>query len=165
MEASPPGRVTPQATETTREADNLEKHDSSNRYQVSSTLQNLPTKCPLVLQGQRLIQLLSGWQDKEADLGKYPDIVTLQEGLQGDYITLRNPLVSGLELLIVWKIHMDEEGRTTPVLDLLTKVPEQVLEHKMVTLRKAPRHFRSLLLLLGVEAAIENLIRVVGLRE
>lgn len=29
------------------------------------------------------------------------------------------------ELMIVWKIHLDEEGRTTPVLDLLTKVPEQ----------------------------------------
>lgn len=27
--------------------------------------------------------------------------------------------------MIVWKIHLDEEGRTTPVLDLLTKVPEQ----------------------------------------
>lgn len=27
--------------------------------------------------------------------------------------------------MIVWKIHIDEEGRTTPVLDLLTKVPEQ----------------------------------------
>lgn len=27
--------------------------------------------------------------------------------------------------MVVWKIHLDEEGRTTPVLDLLTKVPEQ----------------------------------------
>lgn len=27
--------------------------------------------------------------------------------------------------MVVWKIHIDEEGRTTPVLDLLTKVPEQ----------------------------------------
>lgn len=27
--------------------------------------------------------------------------------------------------MIVWKIHLDEEGTTTPVLDLLPKVPEQ----------------------------------------
>lgn len=29
------------------------------------------------------------------------------------------------ELMIVWKIHLDEEGTTVPVLDLLPKVPEQ----------------------------------------
>ncbi|NWH56439.1 CENPP protein, partial [Geococcyx californianus] len=97
--------------------------------------------------------------------GKYPDIVSLPEGLHGDCVTLRNPTVSGLELLIVWKIHMDEEGRTTPVLDLLPKVPEQVLEQKMVTLGDTPTRFRSLLLLFGIEVAIENLIRVVGLQE
>uniref|UniRef100_A0A8C3KQL1 Centromere protein P n=1 Tax=Calidris pygmaea TaxID=425635 RepID=A0A8C3KQL1_9CHAR len=90
---------------------------------------------------------------------KYPDVVTLPEGLQGDHITLRNPT---FELVVVWKIRIDEEGRTTPVLDLLTKVPEQgnaILEQNMATIENAPTHFRSLLLLLGIEAAIENLIR------
>ncbi|XP_009879568.1 PREDICTED: centromere protein P [Charadrius vociferus] len=94
---------------------------------------------------------------------KYPDIVTLPEGLLGDYISLRNPKLSGFELMIVWKIHIDGEGRTTPVLDLLTKVPEQVLEQKMAATENAPSRFRSLLLLFGIEAAIENLIKVVGL--
>uniref|UniRef100_A0A8C0HSE4 Centromere protein P n=1 Tax=Buteo japonicus TaxID=224669 RepID=A0A8C0HSE4_9AVES len=97
--------------------------------------------------------------------GKYPDIVTLPEGLLGDYIVLRNPKHSGLELMIVWKIHIDEEGRTTPVLDLLTKVPEQVLEQKMATIENAPACFRSMLLLFGIEAALENLIKVVGLEK
>lgn len=29
------------------------------------------------------------------------------------------------ELMIVWKMHIDDEGTTTPVLDLLPKVPQQ----------------------------------------
>ncbi|PKU28710.1 centromere protein p [Limosa lapponica baueri] len=64
--------------------------------------------------------------------------------------------------MVVWKIHIDEEGRTTPVLDLLTKVPEQVLEQNMATIENAPARFRSLLRLFGIEAAIENLIRAVA---
>ncbi|XP_027592202.1 centromere protein P [Pipra filicauda] len=91
---------------------------------------------------------------------KYPEVVTLPEGLQGDYIILRNPKVSGFELMIVWKIHLDEEGTTTPVLDLLTKVPEQVLEQKMTRVESVPARFRSMVLLLGIEAALENLIKV-----
>ncbi|XP_027648179.1 centromere protein P isoform X2 [Falco peregrinus] len=93
---------------------------------------------------------------------KYPEIVTLPEGLLGDHIVLRNPNTPGFELMIVWKIHMDEEGVTIPVLDLLTKVPEKGLEQKMATIENAPSHFRSVLLLLGIEAAIDNLIKVVG---
>ncbi|NXB04662.1 CENPP protein, partial [Cnemophilus loriae] len=93
---------------------------------------------------------------------KYPDIVTLPEGLLGDFIILRNPKVSGFELVIVWKIHLDEEGTTTPVLDLLPKVPEQVLEQRMRSVESLPGSFRSALRLLGIEAAIENLIKVLG---
>ncbi|XP_057259170.1 centromere protein P isoform X2 [Pezoporus wallicus] len=93
---------------------------------------------------------------------KYPDIVTLPEGLLGDYILLRNPKTSGFELMIVWKIHIDEEGRSTPVLDLLTKVPKQVLDQKMATIENAPTCFRSMLLLVGIEEAIENLVNVFG---
>ncbi|XP_027668753.1 centromere protein P isoform X1 [Falco cherrug] len=95
-------------------------------------------------------------------MAKYPEIVTLPEGLLGDHIVLRNPNTPGFELMIVWKIHMDEEGVTIPVLDLLTKVPEKGLEQKMATIENAPSHFRSMLLLLGIEAAIDNLIKVVG---
>ncbi|NWV61035.1 CENPP protein, partial [Malurus elegans] len=93
---------------------------------------------------------------------KYPDIVTLPEGLLGDFIILRNPKVSGFELMIVWKIHLDAEGTTTPVLDLLTKVPEKVLEQRMTSVESIPGSFRSALGLFGIEAAIENLIKVLG---
>ncbi|XP_035193283.1 centromere protein P [Oxyura jamaicensis] len=94
---------------------------------------------------------------------KHPDIVALPEGQGGDYLILRNPKLSGFELMIVWKIHIDEEGRTTPVLDLLTKVPEQVLTQKMAPIENAPTCFRSMLLLFGIETTIENLIKVTGL--
>ncbi|NXN82524.1 CENPP protein, partial [Bombycilla garrulus] len=93
---------------------------------------------------------------------KYPDIVSLPEGLLGDFIILRSPKVSGLELMIVWKIHFDEEGTTTPVLDLLPKVPEQVLEQRMTSVESIPGSFRSALRLFGIEAAIENLVKVLG---
>ncbi|KGL75675.1 Centromere protein P [Tinamus guttatus] len=96
---------------------------------------------------------------------KYPDIVQLPEGLLGDYIVLRNPKPSGFELMVVWKMDVDEDGRTTPVLDLLTKVPEQVLEQTRATIENAPTCFRSMLLLFGIETAIENLIKVVGLKK
>ncbi|NXI82706.1 CENPP protein, partial [Rhipidura dahli] len=93
---------------------------------------------------------------------KYPDIVTVPEGLLGDFIILRSPKVPGFELMIVWKIHLDEEGTTTPVLDLLPKVPEQVLEQRMTSVERIPSSFRSALRLFGIEAAIENLIKVLG---
>ncbi|NWY21031.1 CENPP protein, partial [Aphelocoma coerulescens] len=96
---------------------------------------------------------------------KYPDIVTVPEGLLGDFIILRNPKVSGFELMIVWKIHLDEEGTTTPVLDLLPKVPEQVLEQRMMSVESIPGRFRSAVRLFGIEAAIENLIKVLGSEE
>ncbi|NXC56157.1 CENPP protein, partial [Aleadryas rufinucha] len=96
---------------------------------------------------------------------KYPDIVTVPEGLLGDFIILRNPKVSGFELVIVWKIHLDEEGTTMPVLDLLPKVPEQVLEQRMTSVESIPGSFRSALGLFGIEAAIENLIKVLGSEE
>lgn len=96
---------------------------------------------------------------------KYPNIVTLPEGQEGDHIILRNPQLPGLELIIVWKMHFSEEGRTTPVLDLLPKVPEQVLGQKKAVIANAPTCFRSMLHLFGIEAAIENLIQVVGLEK
>ncbi|NWU43449.1 CENPP protein, partial [Hylia prasina] len=93
---------------------------------------------------------------------KYPDIVSLPEGVRGDFLILKNPKVSGFELMIVWKIHLDEEGTTTPVLDLLPKIPKQVMEQRMTTVENIPGCFRSVLRLLGIEAAIENLIHVLG---
>lgn len=98
-------------------------------------------------------------------MAKYPNIVTLPEGQEGDHIILRNPQLPGFELMIVWKMHIDDEGTTTPVLDLLPKVPQQALEEKKASIDNAPACFRSMLLLFGIETAIENLIQVVGLEK
>uniref|UniRef100_A0A8C3PZ02 Centromere protein P n=1 Tax=Chrysolophus pictus TaxID=9089 RepID=A0A8C3PZ02_CHRPC len=96
---------------------------------------------------------------------KYPSIVILPEGQEGDHIILRNPQLPGFELMIVWKVHINEEGTTTPVLDLLPKVPEQVGEQKKAAIDNAPTCFRSMLLLFGIETAIENLIQVFSLEK
>uniref|UniRef100_A0A8C3R9I3 Centromere protein P n=1 Tax=Cyanoderma ruficeps TaxID=181631 RepID=A0A8C3R9I3_9PASS len=135
--------------------------DSNVSKFVSST-----EECGDLLKFFRSISAYAEWYEhrKRTFLhfkAKYPDIVTLPEGLLGDFIILRNPKVAGFELMIVWKIHFDEEGTTTPVLDLLPKVPEQVMEQRMTTV-SPPGCFRSLIRLFGIEAAIENLIGVLG---
>uniref|UniRef100_A0A8C5UEQ1 Centromere protein P n=1 Tax=Malurus cyaneus samueli TaxID=2593467 RepID=A0A8C5UEQ1_9PASS len=76
---------------------------------------------------------------------KYPDIVTLPEGLQGDFITLRNPK------------HCCSSCKLT-----CTAVFPAVLEQRMTSVESIPGSFRSALGLFGIEAAIENLIKVLG---
>ncbi|XP_042305583.1 centromere protein P [Sceloporus undulatus] len=89
---------------------------------------------------------------------KYPEVVVLPEGLSGDYMLLRNTQLPGLELMIVWKIRVDEGGNVTPVLDLLHKIPVSVEKANKFAL-DAPHCFRSLLHVLGIEASIETLIK------
>ncbi|XP_065407344.1 centromere protein P isoform X3 [Chrysemys picta bellii] len=96
---------------------------------------------------------------------KYPDIVTLPEGPSGDYLVIRSPELSGFELMIVWKIYVDEEGRVTPVLDLLPRIPVQALQDKKAAIENGPQCFRNMLLLLGIEASIESLIKSVGMKK
>ncbi|CAD7691984.1 unnamed protein product [Nyctereutes procyonoides] len=63
------------------------------------------------------------------------------------------------ELIIVWRMHMEEEGKVFPKLDLLPKVPQQALElDQHHVLETAPLRFRTLLGVLGIEAALESLI-------
>nr|XP_020662288.1 centromere protein P [Pogona vitticeps]XP_020662289.1 centromere protein P [Pogona vitticeps] len=88
---------------------------------------------------------------------KYPDVVVLPEGMSGDYMILRNTQLPGFELMIVWKIHVEEEGKVIPALDLLHKIPISV-EKANKFISNAPYCFRSLLHVLGIEASIETLI-------
>uniref|UniRef100_A0A8C4Y5T5 Centromere protein P n=1 Tax=Gopherus evgoodei TaxID=1825980 RepID=A0A8C4Y5T5_9SAUR len=65
------------------------------------------------------------------------------------------------ELMIVWKIYVDEEGRVTPILDLLPRIPVQAVQDKQAAVENGPQCFRNMLLLLGIEASIESLIKSV----
>ncbi|XP_077181850.1 centromere protein P isoform X2 [Paroedura picta] len=89
---------------------------------------------------------------------KYPNIVALPEGVSGDCMILKNTELPGFELMIVWKIHVDKDGKVTPVLDFLSKIPMAVLGNKAFA-SDMPRWFRSLLQVLGIEASIEAMIK------
>ncbi|XP_014376442.1 centromere protein P [Alligator sinensis] len=91
---------------------------------------------------------------------KYPDIVTLPEGPTGDYMIIKNPELSGFELMIIWKIAVNEEGTAIPVLDLLPKIPAHNIQHKAAAAAEnAPGCFRIMLRLLGIEASIDSVVK------
>ncbi|XP_037012993.2 centromere protein P isoform X1 [Artibeus jamaicensis] len=91
---------------------------------------------------------------------KYPEAVHLLEGASSSYMGIRSTSHPGFELVIVWRIQIDEEGKVLPKLDLLTEVPQQALElDKKGVIETAPLSFRTLLGMLGIEVAIESLIR------
>ncbi|XP_012602596.1 centromere protein P isoform X1 [Microcebus murinus] len=92
---------------------------------------------------------------------KYPDTVHLSEGASSHSMGIRSASRPGFELLIIWKIKIDEEGKVSPKLDLLTKVPRRALElDKNRVIETAPLSFRTLLGVLGIEAALESLIKL-----
>ncbi|XP_052013230.1 centromere protein P isoform X2 [Apodemus sylvaticus] len=92
---------------------------------------------------------------------KYPDSVYLSEGTCSHCMEIHSAKLPGFELVIVWKIQIDEEGKVFPKLDLLTKVPEQALGlDKNRVIETAALSFRSLLGVLGIEAALDSLIRL-----
>ncbi|KAL8212402.1 UNVERIFIED_CONTAM: hypothetical protein K2H54_045330 [Gekko kuhli] len=73
-------------------------------------------------------------------------------------MVLKNTELPGFELMIVWKIHVDKDGKVVPVLDFLSKIPMPVLENKTFA-SDMPHWFRSLLHVLGIEASIEAVIK------
>ncbi|XP_060228551.1 centromere protein P [Meriones unguiculatus] len=92
---------------------------------------------------------------------KYPDSVYLSEGTCSHCMEIHSARQPGFELVIVWRIQIDDEGKVFPKLDLLTKVPERAMElDKNRVIETAPLSFRSLLGVLGIEAALDSLIRL-----
>ncbi|XP_036167114.1 centromere protein P isoform X2 [Myotis myotis] len=92
---------------------------------------------------------------------KYPAAVQLPEGASSSCMSIRSTSQPGFELVIVWRMHIDEEGKVLPKLDLLTQVPQRALElDQKGAVTAAPLHFRALLGLLGIEAALESLLRL-----
>ncbi|XP_064147149.1 centromere protein P isoform X2 [Loxodonta africana] len=92
---------------------------------------------------------------------KYPDVVQLPEGATSSCLGIQNASQPGFELVIVWRIQIDDEGKVLPKLDLLTKIPQQALElDKKNVIESAPLSFRTLLGVLGIEASLESLIKL-----
>lgn len=92
---------------------------------------------------------------------KYPEAVHLPEGASASCMRVRSTSQPGFELVIVWRIQTDEEGKVLPKLDLLPKVPHQALElDKKGVVETAAVGFRALLSVLGIEAALESLLSV-----
>nr|XP_058939407.1 centromere protein P-like [Kogia breviceps] len=76
---------------------------------------------------------------------KYPETVHLSEGASSSCMGIRTLSRPGFELVIVWRIQIDEEGKVLPKLDLFTKVPLQALElDKNGVIETAPLSFRTL---------------------
>ncbi|KAG8556432.1 hypothetical protein GDO81_018075 [Engystomops pustulosus] len=89
----------------------------------------------------------------------YPLAVGLALGSTADYMVLMNPDLPGCELILVWKIEINEDGSVTPVLDLLPKIPEQAITlDKTGLVEKAGISFKTLLKTFGLQATIENII-------
>nr|XP_033816511.1 LOW QUALITY PROTEIN: centromere protein P-like [Geotrypetes seraphini] len=98
--------------------------------------------------------------------GRYSEIVRLPEGSSADYLVLRNPKLSGCELIVAWKIQVNEEGIVTPALDLLAKIPEQALRlDKKKVIEKTPLCFQNLLHVFGIECAIDDVLKAFCLEE
>ncbi|XP_004598882.3 centromere protein P [Ochotona princeps] len=92
---------------------------------------------------------------------KYPHTVRLPEGTGSRYMSICSTRRPGFALIVVWRIQIDEEGKVSPKLDLLTQVPQQALElDKNNVTEMAPLSFRSLLSVLGIEGAVESLIQL-----
>lgn len=97
---------------------------------------------------------------------RYPVPIRLPEGSSGNHMVVTNPQLTGSELIIVWQILVSEEGTVTPVLHLLTKIPEQALAlDKMKVVERAPAAFRTLLKVYGIDTAIEKLIQAFAMLE
>ncbi|XP_045431007.1 centromere protein P isoform X2 [Pipistrellus kuhlii] len=97
---------------------------------------------------------------------KYPAAVRLPEGASSSCMHIRSTSQPGFELVIVWQMHIDEEGQVLPKLDLLTQVPQRALElDQEGAVAAAPRSFRALLGALGVEAALDSLLRLLCAEE
>ncbi|XP_067854723.1 centromere protein P [Heptranchias perlo] len=139
--------------------------ESSECYDLSRFISRAEEKKNLLLFFRTLSVFAKWYEFRQVTFRhfkeKYPEVVRLPEGSSAEYLVLKCSKLPGVELKIFWKILVSEEGVVSPVLDLLTKVPVEVLDfdtEKVVD--SAPSSFRSLLRLFGIEVAIDCLIKL-----
>ncbi|XP_041747761.1 centromere protein P isoform X2 [Coregonus clupeaformis] len=93
---------------------------------------------------------------------KYPCVVSLPGGCRAEVMLIQSPKLAGCALTIYWSIEVTSEGVITPKIDLVTKMPEKVLQLDRKVVENAPDSFQSLLRILGVEASIDTIIQAVS---
>ncbi|XP_040014651.1 centromere protein P [Xiphias gladius] len=97
---------------------------------------------------------------------KYPSVVSLPGGCRSETMTLNHPELPGCVLFVHWSVEVSREGGVTPKINLLTKIPERALQlFPSQAVGGAAEAFHSLLRILGPEAALESVIRAVGLSQ
>ncbi|XP_040889598.1 centromere protein P isoform X2 [Toxotes jaculatrix] len=97
---------------------------------------------------------------------KYPAVVSLPGGCRSEVMTLNHPELPGCVLFVHWSVDVSREGGVAPKINLLTKIPEKALQlFPSQTVGGAAEAFQSLLRILGPEAALESVIRAVGLSQ
>ncbi|XP_054640307.1 centromere protein P [Dunckerocampus dactyliophorus] len=95
---------------------------------------------------------------------KYPTVVSLPGGCRSEVMTLHHPELPGCILSVHWSVEVSKEGSVTPKVHLLTKIPEKAQQlFPSEAIGGAATAFHSLLRLVGPEAALECIIREVGL--
>nr|XP_057910619.1 centromere protein P [Doryrhamphus excisus]XP_057910620.1 centromere protein P [Doryrhamphus excisus] len=95
---------------------------------------------------------------------KYPTVVSLPGGCRSEVMTLHHPELPGCVVSVHWSVEVSKEGGVMPKVDLLTKIPEKAQQlFPSQALGGAAEAFHSLLRLVGPEAALECIIREVGL--
>ncbi|XP_056886309.1 centromere protein P isoform X1 [Takifugu flavidus] len=94
---------------------------------------------------------------------KYPSVVSLPGGCRSEVMTLSHPELPSCRLLVRWSLEVSREGKVTPKINVLSKIPERALQFCPQPAGGAADAFQSLLRVLGPEAAIESIIRAVSL--
>ncbi|XP_057701930.1 centromere protein P isoform X2 [Corythoichthys intestinalis] len=91
---------------------------------------------------------------------KYPQVVSLPDGDSSSTLALHHPALKRCTFLLHWCVDVSKEGKVTPKLDLLPKIPQQALRLlPSWNVDGVGEGFHSLLRLLGPEAALEEVIR------
>ncbi|XP_062400702.1 centromere protein P [Sardina pilchardus] len=94
---------------------------------------------------------------------KYPNMVSLPEGCQSELMLIQSPKLKGCTMCIFWDTDVTLDGEIRPKIDLLLKMPEEVMtiDSKNIV-GNAPEYFQNLLRILGAEASIESVIKTVS---
>ncbi|XP_029358509.1 centromere protein P isoform X2 [Echeneis naucrates] len=97
---------------------------------------------------------------------KYPAIVSLPGGCRSEVMTLGHPELPSCVLFVYWSVDVSTDGKVTPNINLLPKIPEQALQlFPSLAQSDTTEAFQSLLRILGPEAALESVIGAVSLSQ